>query len=540
MGKVVTVETGLACNNRCAHCPQPPLRSLFGKIAKNLSTEDIKQRILMGLEQGADEIAFTGGEPTLRTDIGQLIRFAHDNGAKRVSVTTNGRMFSYAAFCDQMLDAGLNGVSVSLHGPDAKTHEALTCVQGSFKQAVSGIATLVKRAAQRRILIDITTITVVWPSNAAHLRDTLVLAGSLGAKLHIVQPFIVSRDTLAKSSKFLMTRQELKTAISNAVKEPLPHGGRVKPYNLPVCDFDELGDVIEHQQKRLKTVKHYADIDDRNQQVSSQFFKGFACDECDLLCPGVRIELIPDTELADFIVKDLKKALEGELIISSLDLLGVKAIDKVLAACKSQPVAKRTLLWGGVGRTRNDQIVGLSEKHGFDELVLMVRPTVRQAGGVQAWELGNIDQINSMFAHFNGSVRPALFVVVNYLLDDRTVGFDTAQVLELAKQLKASKGLRVYLAVSPRTDPAAPVLDLKQQDAIVQKSLELGGAFKTMGLEPLLVANPSAEKEPMWLRVSSHVPAVDWAPGFVKHRFAGPQFGWVMWSYPVWVREPVL
>ena len=89
--------------------------------------------------------------------------------------------------------------SASRYMTGCQDHEALTACRvftGSF-----GIATLVKRVAQRRILIDITTITVVRPSNAAHLRDTLVLAVS-GAKLHIVQPFIVSRDTLAKAQSF--------------------------------------------------------------------------------------------------------------------------------------------------------------------------------------------------------------------------------------------------------------------------------------------------------------------------------------------------
>ena len=38
-------------------------------------------------------------------------------------------------------------------------------------------------------------------------------------------------------------------------------------------------------------------------------------------------------------------------------------------------------------------------------------------------------------------------------------------------------------------------------------------------------------------RVAQVVPEISWSHEFLNHRFAGVEFGWVMWSYPIWTRH---
>lgn len=547
MGDVLTIETGLSCNQRCAHCPQPPLRARFGVAAGDLSTDEIRSRIARGLEDGAVEVAFTGGEPTIRKDIAELVAFARDRGAARVSLTTNARMFAYPDFCARMLDAGLGGVSVSLHGPDAPTHEALTCVPGSFRQAVAGVATLNRMAAERGARCDVTSITVLVPSNVDRLRDTLVLAGRLGARLHIVQPFILSRPMLARADRFLLSRDALRRAVAQALAEPLPHGGRVKPYNLPHCDYRSLGDAIEFQRYALRTSRQHLDAD-AIRQGTCQFLRDAACDACDdTACPGVRVEHVPDVEMAAMILADIDRAVPpvaGRPVrVGSLDLLGPAAFAQVLAGLRARGASDVSLLWGGHGRTSASRVVALCREHGVGEVVLIARPSVRQRGGVHAWEAGNVEAIRAFVDALPpaGPVRPALFVVATDLGSERTRDLDANTLDALATAISGRGGTRAYVAVPERVDEAGPVTDPADRNAIVAGLPALAASLAAAGLAASLVPNARAPADPgsvlLASRAAAVLPAASWDPAFLEHRFAGPAFGWAMWSYPVWVRE---
>lgn len=547
MGDVLTIETGLSCNQRCAHCPQPPLRSRFGAAVGDLSTDDIRARIVRGLADGATEVAFTGGEPTIRKDIAGLVAFARDRGAARVSLTTNARMFAYPDFCARMLDAGLGGVSVSLHGPDAPTHEALTCVPGSFRQAVSGIATLNRMAAERGTRCDVTSITVLVPSNVDRLRDTLLLAGRLGARLHIVQPFILSRAMLAQADRFLLSRDALRRAVAQALAEPLPHGGRVKPYNLPHCDYRPLGDAIEFQRYALRTSRQHLDADAVRQRTC-QFLRDAACDACDdTACPGVRVEHVPDLEMAAMILADVDRAVPpvaGRPVrIGSLDLLGPAAFAQVLAGLRARGASDVSLLWGGHGRTSASRVIALCREHGVGEVVLIARPSVRRSGGVHAWEAGNIEAIRAFVDALptDGAVRPALFLVATDLGSARTRDLDADTLDALATAIAARGGRQACLSVPERVDEAGPVTDPAVRDAIVAGLPGLKARLAGAGLAACLVRNARGPADPDGLllqtRAAAILPVASWDPAFLEHRFAGPAFGWAMWSYPVWVRE---
>ncbi len=547
MGDVLTIETGLSCNQRCAHCSQPMLRARFSAGAGDLSTTEIQARIVQGLADGAVEVAFTGGEPTIRKDIADLVTFARAHGAARVSLTTNARMFAYPEFCARLLDAGLGGVSVSLHGPDAATHEALTRVGGSFRQTVAGVATLLRTAAARGVRCDVSSITVLVPSNIDRLRETLVLAGGLGARLHIIQPFILSRTMLATADQFMLTRQALRRGIESALADPLPHGGRVKPYNLPHCDYAHLGDVIEFQRYALRTSRQHEDVD-AARQSTSQFIRDDACEACDdLRCPGVRIEHLPDTDMAAMILEDVDRAVPpvaGRAVrIGSLDLLGPAAFAQVLGGLRSRGAAEVSLLWGGLGRTPAADVTALCREYGVGEVVLLVRPATHRIHGVQAWEAGNVDEVVAFVGGLGSGTgfRPALFAVVSDLDSARTSELSFSRLLELAGRMADVGGARAYLAVPERVDEAGRIDDPAIRDGIVAQVSVLAKKLAVAGLVPSLVVNAKAPQDPagvlLQTRAAAYLPAESWDPAFLAHRFAGPAFGWAMWSYPVWVRE---
>ena len=100
------------CNLRCIYCmPEEglPVRN------KNelLSTKEIKKLIKISGQLGVSKIRFTGGEPLLRKDISELVKYAVNlNGIKSVNLTTNGILLN--KYLKDLQLAGLSGINISL------------------------------------------------------------------------------------------------------------------------------------------------------------------------------------------------------------------------------------------------------------------------------------------------------------------------------------------------------------------------------------------------------------------------------------------
>ena len=121
------------CNLKCEHC----YAQSDGKLYPQLSTEEAKAMIDDLAAFGAPVLLFSGGEPTMRPDLLELIRYAKDSGM-RVVISTNGTLITKelaAAFAE----VGLSYVGVSFDG-DPETHDRFRGVKGSFDRAIEGPA----------------------------------------------------------------------------------------------------------------------------------------------------------------------------------------------------------------------------------------------------------------------------------------------------------------------------------------------------------------------------------------------------------------
>jgi len=167
--KKVDIKVGFRCNNHCLFCAQGNNRNIYA----DKETGEIKG-ILREARKDCDAVIFTGGEPTIRKDIIELVSFASKLKFKVIQIQSNGRMFCYAKFCDEIIKAGATEFSPALHGHTAGLHDYLTRSQGSFNQTVSGIRNL--RARNQMVL----TNTVVTKSNYRHLPEIAKLLTDLG------------------------------------------------------------------------------------------------------------------------------------------------------------------------------------------------------------------------------------------------------------------------------------------------------------------------------------------------------------------------
>ena len=119
------------CNQKCLHCYAAG-QSLAD--APELSTQqwlDILRRLR---EANIPQVTFTGGEPTLRADLVELVEVAQWFVTR---LNTNGRLLT-PELCRRLYEASLDSVQVTLYSHDPAVHNALVGTEG-FDDTVAGI-----------------------------------------------------------------------------------------------------------------------------------------------------------------------------------------------------------------------------------------------------------------------------------------------------------------------------------------------------------------------------------------------------------------
>jgi 12,18-didecarboxysiroheme deacetylase len=121
------------CNLKCVHCyAQSEDRNYPGEM----STEEGKAMIDDLAAYGAPVLLFSGGEPTIRKDLLELMHYAKSKGM-RVVISTNGTLITEEK-AKQFAEVGLSYVGVSLDG-SRDTHDKFRGLKGSFDKALVGI-----------------------------------------------------------------------------------------------------------------------------------------------------------------------------------------------------------------------------------------------------------------------------------------------------------------------------------------------------------------------------------------------------------------
>jgi radical SAM protein with 4Fe4S-binding SPASM domain len=156
------------CNNNCAHCYNARPRQ-----SPEMSTGQWKQVLDKLWDLRIPHIVFTGGEPTLRDDLPELIAYAENNG-QITGLNTNGRRLSDPAFLSKLVDAGLDHVQVTLESHDPSIHDLMVRAHGAWPQTVAGI----RNALATRLFVM--TNTTLLTHNSPFLSATLDFLAELG------------------------------------------------------------------------------------------------------------------------------------------------------------------------------------------------------------------------------------------------------------------------------------------------------------------------------------------------------------------------
>jgi GTP 3',8-cyclase len=127
------------CNYRCGYCMPEALvdEMQFAPRSAVLSFEELTRLVTVFARLGVRKIRLTGGEPTVRRGIVELVEMiAGVPGIEQVVMTTNGHLLDELA--EPLARAGLHAVNVSLDTLDAERFRAVTG-RGDLARVLAGI-----------------------------------------------------------------------------------------------------------------------------------------------------------------------------------------------------------------------------------------------------------------------------------------------------------------------------------------------------------------------------------------------------------------
>jgi MoaA/NifB/PqqE/SkfB family radical SAM enzyme len=598
VAKLLTIETGFTCNSRCHYCTQLDYRALPQTELLDLPTAAIQERIAWAAKNGYDQIGFSGGEPTIRPDFLDLVRFAQEHDFERIGVTTNGRMFAYRAFALEAMRCGLDGFTFSLHGHTPALHDGITHAQGSLDQALEGLHNIAWASEKLGVRAHLMNNQILLPENTPHIRDVVAMLGPLGVKLFMIQPFISQRSNIDDLQRFFVPYEDVVAAVGAAEAELRRWNARVKPYNVPNCILWRFGkDVVEPQFYGITVFREF-------EQETAGEFKAFKarqwyriddCKTCKEVCPGFRIEQYPQAKMQADVVAAAANfdspERDGALLIGGTELLERATLAATLrqVAAERGPVAWLTSLCERVPRAElADVVAELAEEGALAELVLVAQPLDQRFLAQRVLEKGNLEELRQGLYHLaeqreRGRRLPKLRLLVNVgdllrLLEDDLVKHQWPLLVNALKAAAGDPGIDVQVSPAcrsvdairtpaddrvawawPRQRQITDVLlavpnfprDVEPPDMARQHednrrlALKLQGMCDNAGLRPLLVTLgdkrglDAARAAAMALAEAQFgaVLAVEsWAARLFRHPLCSPEMDFVSW-FPPWLFE---
>jgi len=215
------------CNNDCHHCYNARPRDF-----KELTSTDWKIILDKIWELGIPHVVFTGGEPTLRTDLPELISYAEKNG-QITGLNTNGRRLSDGSYLSELLNAGLDHVQITVESHDPTIHDQMVNKSGAWKQTIKGLENALDSP------LYVMTNTTMLRQNSPALSDTLYFLSSLGVPTVGLNALIYSGKGLTVGSG--LSEDELFPLLDIAKKHTSKNNQKLIWYTpTQYCHFDPM------------------------------------------------------------------------------------------------------------------------------------------------------------------------------------------------------------------------------------------------------------------------------------------------------------
>ena len=192
------------CNQQCMYCYAA--NQEYAET-KELSTAEWKKVIDICKKNCIPQITFTGGEPTVREDLVELVEYAEWFVTR---LNTNGILLT-RKLCDRLYNASLDSVQITLYSNNPEIHNELVGAN-NFDKTVQGI----KNALASGLNVSINTPLCKLNKNYV---DTLKFANELGVTYASASGIIFTGNAKNKNTKSMnLSKRDLTSVMRKASK----------------------------------------------------------------------------------------------------------------------------------------------------------------------------------------------------------------------------------------------------------------------------------------------------------------------------------
>lgn len=163
------------CNFRCFFCHREGQTLMDGH---EMTPEEVERLVRIASRLGVRRVKLTGGEPTVREDITEIVRRLKPY-VLDLSMTTNGSRLKELA--RPLAEAGLDRVNVSLHSLREDVYKKITGVD-MLETVLEGIEEAVKHLGPVKL-----NMTVMKGLNDDEIWDMVGFAAKTGAVLQLIE-----------------------------------------------------------------------------------------------------------------------------------------------------------------------------------------------------------------------------------------------------------------------------------------------------------------------------------------------------------------
>ncbi|MFH1236443.1 MAG: radical SAM protein [Parcubacteria group bacterium] len=212
------------CNLDCGVCYAAELETA------ELSTGQWR-RIIQRLKScGVSQITFTGGEPTVREDLVELVAAAKWYVTR---LNTNGTLLTLE-LCRALYEAELDAVQITLYSHNTTVHETLVGKRGAWQKTIQGIKNAV--AAGLNVSVNVPLVC----DNADGFTKTLKFIRTLGVLYVTCSGVIRTGGGAELSEGEALTRNELLRVLTSATEQAASLGIEIQFTNPGQLTAEQL------------------------------------------------------------------------------------------------------------------------------------------------------------------------------------------------------------------------------------------------------------------------------------------------------------
>lgn len=177
------------CNLRCPMCFLWKGPGEYDKQhdKKELSTEELKHVIDDFGAIGTAGIGFTGGEPILRPDMLELVKYTKEKGMV-THLSSNGWIIAIKDIARKVVESGLDAIGFSVDGALPETHDSIRG-KGSYERVLKAIDNIVALRKELKSRIKVVAVCVVSNYNVDQLVDLVAILKQKGVDHVSFMPF---------------------------------------------------------------------------------------------------------------------------------------------------------------------------------------------------------------------------------------------------------------------------------------------------------------------------------------------------------------